>query len=208
MHLVARNPFRQARTALTAAVAAVVLCMLCLAAAMFWRSTQYDDLAARHADEQQAVFRRAFPGFAVPADVRSRLASDEKSLRGPAGDSAAPRSHDPGLVTFRDLMSHLPSPDELRYRVLEVRLDPAGFTLDGQAVSHADADVIVAALRKGGRFTVDPPRTEQLGRLTSVSDGGDKPDAASKGVSFTITGTARPTAMTGRTTNELPWRRC
>ena len=93
-----------------------------------------------------------------------------------------------GLVTLRDLLMHLPAGDELRYRVLELRLDQNRFTLEGQAAAHGDADSIVTALRQGGTFSVEPPRTEQLGDAAGSGEAGEKSETGTKGVAFTITG--------------------
>jgi len=179
--LAARDPLRQLRTPLTAAVAAVVLFLLCASAAMIWRASRYDGMTDHYADAQQAVFRKVFPTGPVPADVRSRLESEERSLRGLSGDSAAPPPDQNGLLTLRDILTRLPAESTLRYRVLELRLDRQRFTLDGQAASHGDADRIAAALRKDKSLVVEPPRTEQLPGTG---------DAAGKGVSFTINGEA------------------
>ena len=54
--------------------------------ATLWRAARYERLAARYEAEQQDVFRRALPGQPVPADVRSRLASEARQAgRGGAG---------------------------------------------------------------------------------------------------------------------------
>lgn len=188
--LAVRDSLRAVRTPLTVAAAAVVLCLVSACAAMLWRAHRYDQLADRYADDQQAVFREAFPGRPVPADVKSRLASEERSLRGLAGGEPSARPPDaPGLLALRDLLAGLPT--DVRFRLLEARLDGAKFTLEGQANTHGDADAVAAALRQGGtdgpqarRFVVDPPRTEQL---PAASEGG-----GSQPVSFTITGSIVP----------------
>jgi hypothetical protein len=181
--LAVRDPFRQVRTPLTLAAAAIVLCLISLCGAMLWRANRYDAMADRLADQQQAAFRAAFPTGLVPPDVRSRLEAEERRLRGISGDDSAPPPGDAGLVTLRDLITHLPADRDVRYRVLEVRLDQNRFTLEGQATAHGDADSIVASLKRGGGFVVEPPRTEQL---VSADDKG----SGNKGVAFTITGAA------------------
>lgn len=178
------DPFRQVRTPLTVAAAAVVLCLISLCAAMLWRANRYDTMANRLADEQQVAFRQAFPTALVPPDVRSRLEAEERRLRGLSGDDSAPPAGAAGLVILRDLITHLPAERDLRYRVLEVRLDQNRFTLEGQATAHGDADSIVASLKRGGGFVVEPPRTEQL--ISTDEKGG----SGNKGVAFTITGAA------------------
>jgi hypothetical protein len=178
--LAASDRLRAFRTPLGFAAAAVALCLVSLCAAMLWRAYRYERLAARYADEQRAVFTAAFPGQPVPADVASRLASEERALRGVSGgDASAPPPESPGLLTLRDLVSHLPS--DVRYRVLDLRLEPGRFTVEGQALSHGDADAIAASLRRHGAFDVRPPRTEQLADPSAAG-------AGATAVSFTLTG--------------------
>jgi hypothetical protein len=177
--LAARDPLRAVRAPLTAAVAAVVLFLLCASAAMIWRGSRYDAMAARYADAQQEVFRKVFPTGPIPVDVRSRLESEERSLRGLSGESASPPPVQDGLLTLREILTKLPAESALRYRVLELRLDRQRFTLDGQTASHGDADRIAGALRKDKTLAVEPPRTEQLPGTG---------DASGKGVAFTING--------------------
>ena len=84
------------------------------------------------------------------------------------------------MVALRDLLTRLPA--DVRYRVLEIRLDQGRFTLEGQVNSHGDADAIAAGLREGGKgraFSVELPRTEQPA---------DAAGEAGKAVSFTIDG--------------------
>lgn len=178
--LAPRDPARQIRRPLTAFAAAAILFAAALAAAMFVRAARYDELARRNEQAQREVFRRVFPGRQVPVDVQSRLASEALSLRAMTGDdpnataaAATAGAGESGPVTLRDLLAALP--DDVRFRVLEVRLDEGRLTLEGQALAHGDADAIAAALRRGGRFDVGPPRTEQL-----AGEGA--------GISFTIAG--------------------
>ncbi len=193
------DSFRQVRAPLTFAAAAVVLLVICLCGAMLWRANRYERIANDFADQQQSAFRTAFPTGPVPADVRSRLESEERRLRGLSGDDgSAPPPTDAGLVTLRDLIMHLPPDRDVRYRVLEVRLDQGRFAVEGQATAHGDADSIVASLKRGGAFVVEPPRTEQLNGSTTSDD--KATSGGNKGVAFSISGTAltaMPTAARG-----------
>jgi hypothetical protein len=160
-----------------AAVAAFVL-LASVAAGTLWRAARYERLAARYEAEQQDVFRRALPGQPVPADVRSRLASEARQAgRGGAFGSGA--SGGDGLLTLRDLMTFLPT--DVRFRVHEVRLDGDTFTLEGEVNTHGDAEAVAAALRRRAGFEVEPPRTEQR---------------PGRGVGFTINGGVASTRNT------------
>ena len=184
---------RPLRGPLQYAAAAVLLCLISACAAMFWRAARYDRLATRYAGEQREIFRQTFPNQSEPPDVRSRLDSEERALRGLSGDSSAtPPPPAPGVVGLRDLLARLP--EDVRFRMLELRLDGSSFVLDGQVRSHGDADAIAAALRANGGFTVDPPRTEQLSGPSDGAgpgEGSATPAVADKAVAFTLTGTIK-----------------
>jgi hypothetical protein len=196
----ALDRLRPVRTPLRFAAAAVGLCMVSACAAMLWRAAQYDRQGARYADQQREVFRRTFPRQPEPEDVPSRLASEERGLRGLSGDPAALPPQPPGLLALRDLLAALPA--NVRFRIFELRLEGTHFTLEGQARTHGDADAIASALRAGGGFTVEPPRTEQLAAGNEPAAGpgsagpADRPktvptpaeEAGPSVVAFTVTG--------------------
>lgn len=181
-----RRAFAQARGPLAWVASSAAVLALSVLVALFWRAARYNQLAAEYETRQQDVFRRAFPGQAVPRDVASRLASEEQRLRaggaGAAGAGADPgrgrMSAADGLLVLRDVIAALPA--DLRFTVSELRIDGAGgdrrdggrFTLSGDARSVADAQAIADALRGG--FEVEPPRTE-------LRPGGEA-------IGFTITG--------------------
>lgn len=179
---------------LVALVASAALLLAAMSAAMLVRAARYEAAAREREELQRQVFQRAFPGRPVPVDVRSRMLSERQALRaqnGEMGDDGIgttaglpPAQASAGLASLRDLLAAFPR--GLRFRVVELRLDEGKLLIEGQARSHGDADAIATALRKGGEFAVEPPRTEQL---TGIS----------KGVAFTITGTVQqaPAAPAG-----------
>ena len=193
----AHDRLRPVRGPLRYSVAAVSLCLLSVCAAMWWRAARYDRLAGRYADEQREVFRQTFPKQPKPPDVRSRLDSEERGLKGLSGDSSsAPPPQAPGLVALRDLLARLP--ESIRLRVLEVRLDGSSFAIEGQVRSHGDADAIAASLRANAAFSVDPPRTEQLSGSSDGTGEGTTQAVAEKTVAFTLTGTIKADGPTTR----------
>ena len=126
----AQDSLRPVRRPLQYAFAAVSLCLISSCAAMLWRSARYNHLTARYADEQRDVFHATFPKQPEPLDVRSRLNSEERGLKGLSGDSTIAPPQARGLIVLRDLLAKLPQ--DVRFRVLELRLDGSRFALDGQ----------------------------------------------------------------------------
>lgn len=163
---------RRIRTPLVAALTALVVALLCLGGIGLWRAHRYEMLAAQLRAEQNEIFRRAFPQQNVPVAVLARLRSEARQLRGLSGAGGELPRRASALNLLHAVLSGLPT--DLRYRVLELRLDSGRLYLDGQARSHGDADMIAAGLRQTAVFTVKPPRTENL---------------ADEGVAFTVTGT-------------------
>ncbi len=134
----------------------------CLSAALFWRAHQYARLADQHERDVQLVFRQALPDQAVPADPRSRLASEERKLgaaSGLPGGIGQARMEPSALLLFRDALLRLPR--DVRYRAAEIRVTGQAMDVTAQARSHQDAEAVAAALRSGNVWQVDLPRTEQ-----------------------------------------------
>jgi hypothetical protein len=100
----------------------------------------------------------------VPPSIKGRLASEKRRLEGlggqAAGEALAAVQPISALTQLRDVLASLPS--DVRYRILDLSIEPDLVRLDGQARGHAEADRLAAALRQSGRFDVEPPKTQLL----------------------------------------------
>ncbi|QNN21551.1 hypothetical protein HED60_04435 [Planctomycetales bacterium ZRK34] len=154
------DSLRSVRRPLIALLVAVVLFMLCSAGVMLWRAQSYNQLANNYYARQLELLKTTLPGQRVLAAPRLQLTSEHKRLAGVRGSDDAP---DLTASSLDDLVRLLESlPIKLRFRLLELRLDPDRIIIDGQARSHSDADAIAKALRQRGQFNVAPPRTQAL----------------------------------------------
>jgi hypothetical protein len=162
---------RPVRRALSACLAGFLALMVALIAAPNWRAMRHEALAQRCRDDQAEVFRRLHPGRPVPTAVHWRLESEARRLGGLRGASAEAPQRLSALEILREVFSRLPG--EVPLRVLELRIEPSGFLIEGECRAHADAERVAAGLGKGGLLDVDPPKTERLPK---------------KGVSFTLNG--------------------
>lgn len=173
--LAAKDRLERVRAPFWCAAAALMLLLTTVCVCNLWRSQQLTAVMIASQNLQQDMYREAFPGQNVPPAVLSRLRSEQRRLAGMSGQSDQLPAWGSSLSLMQQVLASLP--DDLRYRILELRLDLSEVYVDGQARSHGDADKIAAKLRSTGGFTVDPPRTENL---------------ADQGVAFTLIGRSEP----------------
>lgn len=181
--LAVKDALRQIRAPLSAAIAALVAVCICFAGAMLWKAHGYDQLAEALQKQQANAFREALPGSPLPANMKSRLASEEKKLRGVSGAAGELPSRLSALNQMYDVLRSLPR--DLRYRVLEMRFAGERLYLEGQSRTHGDAEVVAESLRKTGLLQVDAPQSEQR---------------ADNSVAFSLSAVAKPSgAIKGAT---------
>ena len=169
---------RSVRRPLNVACCAALAFAVALPVTMGWRGHAYDRQARAFDDQQRALFAHNYPGKTVPVNVKSRFASEARRFEGLSGASDQMPAQQSALAQLHHTLGQLPR--ELRYRILELRIDTGTLYLAGEARSHSDADAIAAALRHGPGVNVEPPRTETL------QDKGT-------GVAFTITAVVKGT---------------
>ncbi|MEO0529369.1 MAG: hypothetical protein AAF266_02205 [Planctomycetota bacterium] len=152
------------------AVGASILFLLLAAAA--WRGAvaiSAENRIAELADFEADLFRKAMPNARVPRGVRTRLESELRQIDGTRADMSAMPEHNNAVARLQSVLASLPT--DMRFRVLEVRIESGRVFLLGEARSFGDADQIAARLRRTG-LTVAPPSSRQL---------------AEKGIEFRLT---------------------
>jgi hypothetical protein len=98
-----------------------------------------------------------------------RLRSEHRRLSGLSGSSGEwtpPRS---ALSVLQSMLASVPP--NLRFRVLELRIENDKIFVEGECNAHGDAEMLAVSLRQSSRLIVEPPRTE---------------NKSNSGVSFTI----------------------
>lgn len=137
----------------------VMVLMICVGAAFLLKAQQAGMQREAVFEQQKTVFREVLPDQKMQQAVRSRLESELKRLKGLKGDGEdVPQTVDAALLLNRMLQA---LPEDLRFRILEVRIEDGGLNLVGEVRDHSDADTIAAALRKSG-VTVTSPQTYRL----------------------------------------------
>jgi hypothetical protein len=159
--LAIQDPLRLYRRSLNALAASAAILLIVSAAVMIWRGVRYAH-AANTADAQMVeAFRKQFPGWAVPANVRAVIESEHRKATARAGESLPPEATRSALQTMRDVLDKLPA--EGRFTLDRVTFEDQGFEMEGRLRSYEDVDAVAAAGRRAG-LNVDPPQTHKDGQ--------------------------------------------
>jgi hypothetical protein len=167
---------------MAALVIAAAALLVAVSGVMVWRGWQYGAMLDQSLQRQSRIFRAAMPAQTVPPNIKGRLQSEQRKLAGLAGASGsagAAAATPSALVRLRDVLANLPG--DLRYRILDLSIQPDLVRLEGQARSHVEAERLAASLRQSGLFDVEPPNTQAI---------------RDAGVSFRFTAKPRASAAT------------
>jgi hypothetical protein len=168
------NPWARVWGLARSAIALAMLAMVAVTGMFYCRGMRYEDAAQQLEADQVAEFQRVYPNQRKPPNVKVRLRSDLALLSGVSGSGFDMPDQPAALDTLLRITTNLPP--NIRLRITEMRIDPTGIVLEGQARAHSDAELIARTLKQGG-LEMDPPRTEQL---------------VAGGVAFTMTGRLAP----------------
>ncbi len=164
------DPHRAWRGAMTVFVAAAGVMLAALAAAFWIRADRYHAQAEAIAQDQQQLFREAFPERRVPRAMLSRLRSEYTRLLNSRQASRIVDLPTSAIEpTYRILQA---LPDDLRLRVAELRVEDGAFDLAAELTSFREATRLAEALEQHG-FAVTPQTQEQLdaGRVSTKFHG-------------------------------------
>lgn len=157
--LAAKDRNRAIRSHLRVVQGAALFLLAALGIALFNQAWKTDRLHDEYDRRQTVLFRRLFPEERVPVAIHTRLQSELARLKGVRGE----RSDLPESISFLTVLEPLLKalPADLRYRLLEVRVENGQLYLVGQVRAHGDADRIAEALRGAG-LDVASPNTNRL----------------------------------------------
>jgi type II secretory pathway component PulL len=160
------DPLRAYRAPLRWLTLAVAALLVTTIAMSFWRTARIENELRRISQQQEDVFKAAFPETRVPAAVISRIRSEHrKSLGSRKTGDAVPTPQS----AMRVLDAFLASvPKELRCNVTQVAIRDGELNADIEFRNHAAAGTLAAALEASG-FTMLPPSTDQINPTTVAS---------------------------------------
>lgn len=157
--LIALDPYRPVRGTIRLALAVCAIFLIATCCALWFHARRYAHQTDEIVSHQTKIYLELFPGQPVSAGIRSRLESERAKLAGLQGQSAELPQGTSALVALYELLKGLPS--DVRYRILELRIERGQVSIEGEAQSHSDSDRIATSLRQRG-FRVDAPRTQRL----------------------------------------------
>jgi type II secretory pathway component PulL len=157
--LAARDRMRSIRPQVRLLQGSVLLFFAAVGIALYGQCQHIDALRAGYEVQQRAVFEKFFPAQHVPVAVHARLESELGRLKGVRGEGGGLPESIPYLSVLEPLLRTLPA--DLRFRILELKIENGQLYLDGQVRTHSDADRIAEALRVAG-FEVPPPNTNRF----------------------------------------------
>lgn len=137
----------------------ILLLLISVAFAFYERGNRYDLERRKLLDRQAEIFRKLFPETPLPVGVQARFESEYTRLAAMRGKSDVIPTKTPAIQLLEKVLRSIPQ--ELRFRLLEVRLESGRLYLVGQVREHAEADRIAEGLRQAN-LLVDPPTTHRL----------------------------------------------
>ncbi|MEM9420561.1 MAG: type II secretion system protein GspL [Planctomycetota bacterium] len=143
-----------------AAMIALALLLISITVINVWQAQKLTTEANEQNEAQAALFRETFPGKRVPSAILSRFRSEAARAKGMAGTDDTLPSPATTLADLEQVLQGLP--ENLRFRILELRIETDRLYLDGQARSHTEAEQIAARLREHVDFKLEPPRTQNI----------------------------------------------
>lgn len=156
--LAVKDPARQIRRPLQVAFLAAAVFLASLAAATFYRAQSYRRMALKADARAMDIFRETIPNQPAPMDIRPRMESEARKVQAVSGQGSQIPRQPSALLVLREALRRLP--DDVRFRLLDIRVQGEGLTLEGATRSHALADRLAGSLRTQNGFTVEPPRTK------------------------------------------------
>jgi hypothetical protein len=171
------DPLRVVRRPLNATLAAAAVVCVLLAAVFLYRAFRYDRLAQSYESQLVEDFKREFPGWPVPPNVRRMVESERAKVTGGGGPSTSlpAEAQESALRVLHDLLATLPADSKMT--VEKIRIADRVAEVEARSKAPEDADVLAAALRAAG-FEVPPPQMRRREGVWSFVVHGDKPAKA------------------------------
>ncbi|QDU34571.1 hypothetical protein KS4_26410 [Poriferisphaera corsica] len=154
----------------------LILLLMSMVMVLNLRSNQYSQRISTSHEALTNLYQQSFPGKSVPLGVMGRLESEYRKVKGISRQgNVAPKPRS-ALDALAQILNQIP--DDIRFKLTELQIEPNQIRLYGSARSHVNANKIVGALGNGkavAGYTFELLRTEnQTDRSVSFSIVGEK----------------------------------
>jgi type II secretory pathway component PulL len=145
---------RRFRKALNAALASAAVLMLACSGGMLWRAQQYENAARANEAALTAEFQRAFPGWAVPTNVKTVIESERRRAVSLAEGGAGGGRNGSAVGALHNVLSQLPA-DE-RWTIRRMAFEDGSFEIEGKLRAADALDRFAGAVRRSGMTVATP----------------------------------------------------
>ena len=145
--LAAPDALELKRRPLNALLASAVVLLLAAALVMGVRALRYHRLEASNRQQLEDRFRRQFPGWAVPPNLKIVIESEHRKAA-EAMRTLPPEARKSAIRTLADVLGRLPAED--RFTANSFHFDDDWFDMQGEIGSFEQLDAIAKAVRQSG----------------------------------------------------------
>jgi hypothetical protein len=177
--LAADDALRVIRRPANAALAAAAIFLLALTAVFLYRAHRYDRLARDTETRLAEDFKREFPGWPVPTNVRAVVESERRKLLATGSSALPPEAQESALRTLHAVLSKIPPDAANNLTFKTITFNDTSLQLDGQAKTNEAVDVVVNAARATGMDVPPPVLQKAQGNVWSFTVRASKPLAPS-----------------------------
>lgn len=164
-----KEPHRHYRRAALIAMASMLFFAACVSGKFFFQARVLADEALELRQAQVQCFADQFPEKKIPKDIRSRLESMDRQLRGQKDRSLAEATLDHvTLITLQKFLNSLDT--SMRFRVDELNLELNNLRLRSELRNRSDIQTLVKLLKKQGFAITNMPTTAQSNSVDATID--------------------------------------
>jgi hypothetical protein len=142
------------RKAINAALASAAVLLLACSAGMLWRAERYEAAARANEAALAADFQRAFPGWAVPTNVKTVIESERRKAVSIAEGGPGGGRNGSAVRTLHNVLSQLPT-DE-RWTIRRMAFEDGSFEIEGKLRAADALDRFAGAVRRSGMAVATP----------------------------------------------------
>ena len=147
------RPYRKSIRRLAIASCLLVLSVCCT---LLWRARECQALVGLYEQNQQSLFKNAFPDQRIPAAILGRLKSELSKASGIRKTDTTTLPAQSAMAVLRKVVESLT--EEFPFEVEEIRIDSGTLAIEMELKHQEDAGKIASALAMKG-FRVEPPAT-------------------------------------------------